>query len=157
MKVEIDMLKCLDKIRNGKILNKIFLKYTKNKYLILFRYLVTGGIVTLINILLLYIFVEIFKISYILSNIISTSICITITYIISKKIIFTEKVKIGVKKEFLSYIIISIISIIIDTIILNILIENFSTYYIISKILSTCVSTITNYFLKKKIYDIYKY
>jgi len=136
---------------------KILITSTDNKWLTLFRYFVTGGFVTIINIILLYIFVEFFKLNYILSNIISMIICITLTYIISKKIIFTKKVTIGVKKEFLSYIVIAIISIIIDTFTLNILINKFKIYYIFSKIVATLISTISNYFLKKKIYDMYKY
>ena len=140
-----------------KYFKTIIIEETENKWLVLLRYLITGGLVTIINILLLYLFVDSFKINYVISNILSMVICITITYYISKKIIFTKKVKIGVKKEYISYIFIAIISIIIDTVILNILTEKFSIYYIISKILSTCISTITNYILKKTLYNMYKY
>ena len=137
-------------------LKKVFINPTEEKHLVLFRYLVSGGLVTLINIILLYIFVEFLKLNYTLANVISMIICITITYILSKKFIFTRKVSIGVKKEFLSYIIIAIISIVVDTTILNILTKKFGIYYLISKILATVFSTAINYILKKVIYDTYK-
>ena len=56
----------------------------------------------------------------------------------------------------MSYVLIAIISIIIDTTILKILTEDFQIYYIISKILSTGISTVVNYILKKAIYTRYK-
>lgn len=139
-----------------KKIKEIFIDYTENKKLIFFRYICTGGTVTLINIILLYVFTEFASINYVLSNIISMLICIIITYILSKKIIFTKKVKIGTVKEFISYIIIAIISIIIDTAIMKLLTEKLAIYYIISKIIATCISTVTNYILKSIIYDKYK-
>ena len=139
-----------------KLINKLLKEKTENRFITLFRYIVTGGFVTVINLILLYIFVEVFKINYIFSNIISMIICISITYFISKKIIFTKKVRIGVKKEFLSYIIIAVISIIVDTTILNVMTEMFNIYYIISKIIATGFSSFLNYFLKLKIYNLYK-
>ena len=140
-----------------KLIKTIFINYTENKKIIFFRYLCTGGFVTIINILLLYLFTEIASINYTISNIISMLICITITYIISKKIVFVKKVKIGVVREFISYIAIAIISIFIDTIIMYILTEKFSIYYLLSKIFATCVSTVSNYILKKIIYNKFKY
>ena len=139
-----------------KLLNKYLITETDNNYITFFRYIFFGGTVTIINIILLYILVEFIKLNYTLANILSMIICITITYFLSKKFIFTKKVSIGAKKEFLSYIIISIISIIIDTTILNILTKKLSIYYLISKILATIISTITNYILKKLIYNRYK-
>ena len=139
-----------------KFLNNLFIRPTEDKYLTIFRYIFFGGTVTVINIILLYVFVEFFKFNYILANIISMIICITITYILSKKFIFTKQVSIGVRKEFLSYIVIAIISIIIDTTTLHILTKKLSIYYMISKFLATFVSTATNYILKKIIYDTYK-
>lgn len=137
-------------------IKKVFFEPTENKYLVFFRYIVSGGIVTIINIILLYVFVEFLKLNYTWANVISMLICITITYIISKKFIFTKKVSIGVKKEFLSYIIIAIISIIVDTTVLNLLTKKLAIYYIISKILATIVSTVINYILKKVLYETFK-
>ena len=139
-----------------KFVNKIFIEPTEDRFLTFIRYIIFGGIVTVINIILLYIFVEFLNLNYTIANIISMAICIIITYILSKKYIFTKKVSIGIRKEFLSYIIIAIISIIIDTIILNVLTKELSIYYLFSKILATIVSTGSNYLLKKIIYNKYK-
>ena len=139
-----------------KLIKKLLFNPTEDKYITLFRYLFFGGVVTVLNIILLYLFVEFLNFSYVLANVISMIICITITYILSKKYIFTKKVSIGVKKEFISYIVIAIISIIIDTTVLNLLTKKLAIYYLISKILATIVSTLSNYIMKKIIYDKYK-
>lgn len=75
-------------------IKKIFIDYTENEKIIILRYLVIGGAVTVINIFLLYLFVEFLKVDYKISNIISMLICITITYILNKKIVFSKKVRI---------------------------------------------------------------
>ena len=139
-----------------KFLKHYFIEPSEDKFITLFRYLFFGGTVTVINIILLYMFVEFLKMNYTIANIISMIICITITYILSKKYIFTKKVSIGVKKEFISYIIIAIIAICVDTTILNLLTKQLSIYYIFSKMIATVVSTGTNYILKKFVYEKYK-
>ena len=76
------------------LIKRIYINYTEDKKLMFFRYICTGGIVTVINIILLYLFTEMLLINYNISNIISMLICITITYVLSKKLIFVKKVKI---------------------------------------------------------------
>ena len=76
------------------LIKRIFINYTEDKRLMFFRYICTGGIVTVINIILLYLFTEKLFINYNISNVISMLICITITYVLSKKFIFVKKVKI---------------------------------------------------------------
>ena len=98
-----------------KLIRKLLFDKTDDSKITLLRYIFYGGVVSVINIILWYVFVEFLHIDYTVSNIISMIICITITYILSKLFIFSRKVSIGTKKEFLSYIIISIISIGIDT------------------------------------------
>lgn len=77
-----------------KKIKKIFIYYTENEKIIILRYLVIGGAVTVINIFLLYLFVEFLKVDYKISNIISMLICITITYVLNKKVVFSKKVRI---------------------------------------------------------------
>lgn len=136
--------------------NKLILSYTDNSYTIFLRYILSGIFVTIINFLLLFVFIEWFYINYIFSNIISMIICIILTYFISKKIVFMKKVKIGRKKEFISYVLIALLSIVIDTFILFLLTKFLMLYYIFSKIISTFISTFINFYLKKKIYERYK-
>lgn len=138
------------------IIKKYLFEYTENSKIIFFRYLCTGGTVTVINMILLYLFTELANINYAVSNVISMLICIVITYITSKKIVFVKKVKIGMIKEFLIYVVISIISITIDTIIMYILTEKLKIYYLLSKVFATFVSTIFNYISKKITYDKFK-
>ncbi len=139
-----------------RFIKQLLFSPTENHRVTLIRYLFYGGIVSIINIILLYVFVEFLKIDYTISNIISMAICITITYILSKKFIFSKKVSIGAKKEFLSYIIISIISIGIDTTILYVCTSWLTIYYLLSKIIAIIISTGVNYILKKTIYERYK-
>lgn len=139
------------------MIKKYLFEYTENSKIIFFRYLCTGGTVTIINMVLLYLLTEWASINYAVSNVISMAICIVITYITSKKMVFVKKVKIGVIKEFLTYVLISIISITIDTMIMYVLTERLKIYYLLSKVFSTFVSTIFNYISKKIIYEKFKY
>ncbi len=138
------------------LVKRLLFNKTDDSKITLLRYVFYGGLVSVINIILLYVFVEFLKIDYTISNIISMIICITITYILSKLFIFSRKVSIGRKKEFLSYVIISIISIGIDTLVLYICTSLLSIYYLLSKIIAIIVSTGVNFILKRMIYEKYK-
>ena len=56
----------------------------------------------------------------------------------------------------MSYVLIAILSIIIDTLILRFLTETLNIFYIISKIGSTVFSTGINYILKRWVYEKYR-
>lgn len=76
------------------LIKRTFINYTEDEKIMFLRYICTGGIVTTINIILLYLFTEKLFINYNISNVISMLICITITYVLSKKVILVKKVKI---------------------------------------------------------------
>ena len=138
------------------VIHKFFLDPTEERCIVFFRYLVSGGFVTIINMILLYLLVEFFGCHYVFADILSMSICIVITYLMSKRFVFTKKVRIGVKKEFFSYLVIAIIAVVVDTTVLRLLTNKLSIYYMLSKVVATAVSTIINYILKRIIYDTFK-
>lgn len=115
------------------------------------KYFGVGIIAALVNILCLYIFTEIFKINYLIANIISFTLGLITNYVLSKKYVFKNN-KLNRLLEFIIYAIIGIIGLVIDTTSLWIFTSQFQIHYMISKIISTGITFIWNFSARKILY-----
>jgi len=79
------------------------------------RYTISGIIATIANLLFLKIFIDM-GIYYIFSNIISYTIGVILSYILNRKYVFLNSNKHNRKKQFISFFIMRILSLIIDNI-----------------------------------------
>lgn len=134
------------------IFYKIFIKQTKDTKLQFFRYLFVGGFAAIVNIGSLYIFTEFLHLYYLISNILGFLLGLTTNYLLSKWLIFVDS-ELNKVIEFIIYAIIGVIGLGIDTFFVW-LITNLGIYYIISKVISTCLVFIWNFFGRKAIYVI---
>ena len=135
-----------------KYFNKLFIDKTNNTIIQFFRYIFVGGIAAVVNIGMLYIFTDIFKIYYLLSNVFSFSLGLIVNYILSKKF---EKA-ISKSKEFIIYAIIGVLGLIIDTLLVGLMTSILGLYYMLSKIISTILVFIWNFGARKIFYKIIK-
>jgi len=135
---------------------KLFKKKTDNTIIQFFRYLFVGGIAAVVNIGMLYVFTDVMKIHYIISNILSFTLGLIVNYILSKKFVFQEKVSINKSKEFIIYAIIGIIGLGIDTLLMWLFTDVISIYYMLSKLISTMLVFIWNFGARKVLYKIIK-
>ena len=80
----------------------------------LFRFGIVGAICFLIDYSILYICTDIFKIYYLISSIISFSISTIFNYILSIKFVFTIKEDRNKNKDFINFIVFSVIGLILN-------------------------------------------
>ena len=144
-----------DLINNTKLKNTIyywfFLK-TNNTRIQLIRYFFVGGVAPLFSILALFIFTSILNIYYILSNIMGFVIGLTVNYYLTKKIVFTDNVKINSFFEYGIYAIIGFIGLIVDTLFLWYFTSIIGLFYMTSKVISTTVVFLWNFTARKILY-----
>ena len=113
------------------------------------RFGIVGGIAFLIDYALLYILTEYIGIHYLISSIISFTISVIFNYILSIKWVFDVKRKQGTK-EFIIFIVLSVIGLLINSLIMYIMVDILKIYYMLSKLVSTLIVMIYNFITRKK-------
>lgn len=112
------------------------------------KFSIVGIIATLIDYGLLYICTDYLKIYYLISSIISFIVSVIINYILSIKWVFDVKKK-QTFKEFVIFIFLSIIGLLINQFILYFCTDIVNIYYMLSKLISTLIVMIYNFVTRK--------
>lgn len=121
----------------------------KNKLLNqILKFGLVGGTAFVIDYVLLYFCTEFLHIHYLISSIISFTVSVIFNYILSIKWIFDVKKKQDVK-DFVIFIILSVIGLEINSLIMYVMVEKFGVYYMLSKIVSTAVVMVYNFITRK--------
>ena len=115
----------------------------------LFRFGLVGGICFLIDYSILYVCTDIFKIHYLISSVISFSISTIFNYILSIKWVFNLKENRNSKKDFVNFVVFSVIGLILNQIIMWFGVDILNIYYMITKIISTCIVMCFNFITRK--------
>lgn len=109
---------------------------------------VVGGIAFVIDYVLLYILTEFVGIHYLISSIISFTVSVIFNYILSIKWVFDVKKKQGTK-EFIIFIILSVIGLLINSLIMYLMVDILKIHYMISKLVSTFIVMVYNFITRK--------
>lgn len=137
---------------------KVNIKKILNKEILL--YLIFGITVTLLNIILFYLFINVFKMSIGLGNILDNIICILFQYFTNRIWVFESKNK-GKKaiKEFIQFILARGITAVIDQIFvvvgINFFVNRFistqnrSVFSLLVKVISNIIVIVLNYIFSK--------
>lgn len=133
---------------------KLFLEETENGKLQFLRYIFVGGVAAIVNIGSLYVFKEIFDIYYLVANIISFVLGLLTNYMLSKTYVFAKEKSMNRTIEFINYTLIGVIGLGFDTLFIWIITDVIGVYYIVSKIISTCIVFVWNFFGRKMLYYI---
>ena len=112
------------------------------------KFTVVGGLAFLIDYGLLYVLTEFIGIHYLISSIISFTVSVIFNYILSIKWVFDVNKKQGLK-EFILFIILSVIGLIINEIIMYLMVDIMNIHYMISKLFSTGVVMVYNFITRK--------
>lgn len=139
-----------------KLVYKIFIEKTDNSLLQFIRYFFVGGVAAVVNIGMLFIFTDVCHIYYLVSNIISFTLGLIVNYILSKLLVFQDKVSLSASKEFIIYAIIGVVGLGIDTLLMSVFTDTFNIYYMLSKIISTLLVFVWNFGARKGLYKIIK-
>lgn len=125
------------------------MKIFKNKLLNqILKFGLVGGTAFVIDYVLLYLCTEFLHIHYLISSIISFTVSVIFNYILSIKWVFDVKKKQDVK-DFVIFIILSVIGLGINSLIMYVMVEKFGVYYMFSKIVSTAVVMVYNFITRK--------
>lgn len=128
----------LAKIKNNKLLMQIV------------KFIIVGGIATIIDFVLLYILKEFVGINEIVSNTISFTISLIYNYIASIKWVFDVDNNKNQNKQFVTFVVFSFIGLFINNLILWICIDKFSINYLLGKVIATGIVMIFNFVTRKR-------
>lgn len=109
------------------------------------KYAVVGVIVTAIDFVLLYIFVEFFYFWYILAATFSFLVALAISFFLNKFWTFKEMEKIALV-QVMKFVALNLLSMGINLVFLYVLVEFFSFWYIFAKVVSVFVAVMVNFF-----------
>lgn len=116
----------------------------------IFNFGIVGVIATIIDFLFLYIFRDVFYLPLVLSNTLSFCISVIFNYFASMMFVFDVDKSKSKKRNFLLFIIFSVIGLILNDIIVYVVTEMIGIYYLLSKILATVIVMIFNFVTRKK-------
>lgn len=119
------------------------------------KFSLVGLVGTFINIFILYIFTERFKIYYLISAIFAFIFAVISNFILNKIWTFSEKIYERLVEEFISFFVVSLSAFVVNIFFLYIFTEFFHIYYIISQIVSIGISLMIN-FIGNKIWTFHK-
>ena len=124
-------------MKNKKLLNQIF------------KFIIVGGIATVIDYIIFFIMHDILHIGTLVSNIMSFSISVIYNYIASVKWVFDVDKDKDKKQQFIIFIVLSVIGLGINTGIVYLLIDVLKVYSLISKVVATGIVMVFNFITRK--------
>ena len=133
---------------------KLFLEKTNDGKIQFFRYLFVGGFAAVVNIGSLYIFKETFKIYYLVANVLGFILGLIANYVLSKWLVFAKEDSMNEIAEFTIYVLIGVLGLGFDTFFVWLFTDKIGLYFMISKIVSTLLVFIWNFFARKGMYTI---
>ena len=135
-----------------KILSILKIKVSKEKRELLIQvvnFLIVGGIATIIDWLLYYVFYNYIKLSPLLANIISYTISTLYSYIVSVKYVFNVNKDNSKKKNFIIFVLLSIIGLLLSEGLIYLMVNIFNIHKMLAKVISTVIVMFFNFVSKK--------
>lgn len=115
----------------------------------IFKFAIVGVIAAIIDFLFLIIFKELCHFNTILSNTLSFSVSVVYNYIASIKWVFNVNENNNKYKNFIGFIIFSVIGLLLNDLIMYLCIDKCNIYYISSKIIATLIVMVFNFITRK--------
>lgn len=121
----------------------------ENLFIQIFKFCIVGVIATIIDFAFLYIFKEFLHLNVVLSNTLSFCISVIYNYWASVKWVFDVNENKDPKKNFVIFIIFSVIGLLLNDLIMWITTDKFEIYYMLAKIIATFIVMIFNFITRK--------
>ena len=115
----------------------------------IFKFGIVGGTAFVIDFVFLYLFREFLHFPVILANTLSFCISVIYNYIASVKWVFDVNKEKNAKKQFIIFIIFSVIGLLLNDLIMWISVDFLSIYYLLAKIIATFIVMIFNFVTRK--------
>ena len=135
-----------------KICKMFHLKFTpKTRKLLIqiFKFGIVGGIATVIDFVFLYIFREFCHFPVLVSNTLSFCISVIYNYTASVKWVFDVNKEKDAKKQFIIFIVFSVIGLLLNNAIMWLTVDFLSIYYMLAKIIATVIVMVFNFVTRK--------
>lgn len=110
---------------------------------------VVGFLCFFIDYFVLFVVTEFLGIDYLISSAISFSVSVVINYILSIKFVFNTKKDANKVKEFILFVVLSLVGLGINQIIMWFTVEKMAIYYMIAKIFATALVMVYNFITRK--------
>ena len=114
---------------------------------------IVGVIATAIDFALLIFLTEVFQVNYLVSATIAFSVAVIFNYLASMRFVFTHKEELSRRKEFIIFVVLSVIGLLINNACMWLGVEIFAIDYRITKILATVIVTMWNFITRKIFLD----
>lgn len=98
---------------------------------------------------LMILFTELFSINYLVSSGLSFSISTIVNYCLSMKYVFRSRKDANKAKEFIAFVVLSVIGLGLNEVIMWIAVDGIGIYYMISKIGATAIVMVYNFVTRK--------
>ncbi len=131
------------------MIDRFFKNNTNNTFIQLIRYAIVGWLAFIFDIGILYILTEYFDVYYLLSAAIAFAIALSIDYYITIIWVFTKRTIYSRYKELLIFAIIGLTGLLLNVFIIWFFTEITNIYYIYSKIISSFMIYLWNFFARK--------
>ncbi len=135
-----------------KILKKFHVKLNskhENLLIQIFKFGIVGGTAFVIDFVFLYFFREFCHFSVLISNTLSFCISVIYNYIASVKWVFDVNKEKNAKKQFIIFIVFSVIGLLLNDLIMWLSVDFLSIYYLLAKIIATFIVMIFNFVTRK--------
>ena len=132
----------------NKICNVLHLKFkakTRKLLIQILKFAIVGGIATIIDFVFLYIFREFCHFPVLVSNTLSFCISVIYNYVASVKWVFDVNKEKDAKKQFVIFIVFSVIGLLLNNAIMWITVDFLSIYYMLAKIIATAIVMVFNF------------
>jgi putative flippase GtrA len=133
------------------LIKKIFFHKTENTKLQLLRYLFVGGFAFFVDYSILISLTEFAQMHYLISAIFGFIAGLIVNYFLSTAIVFSKRTIKSKHKEFIIFSVIGIICLLLNEIIIYISSDLVGIHYAISKIISTVIIFLLNFYIRKKV------
>ena len=120
------------------------------KYKEIVLYLIFGVLTTVVNIMVYFIFASIFKINYLVANIIAWFVSVLFAYLTNRRYVFESK-KSNIIHEIISFFCSRIATGLIDILLMWILVDNKILDDFIAKVVANILVIVLNYLFSKLI------
>lgn len=132
-----------------KTLNSLLKDPTGNVVVQALRYAVSGGVAFVADFLLLYVLTDCAHVHYLLSAILSFCVGLLITYLLSVYWIFDKRRFDSRVPEIIIFVLIGLVGLLITALFMWLFTDLLQIHYLLSKVLTTLVSTVWNFLAKK--------
>jgi putative flippase GtrA len=110
---------------------------------------VVGFLCFFIDYFVLFAVTEFLGIDYLISSAISFSVSVIVNYILSITFVFSTKKDANKAKEFILFVVLSLVGLLINQVIMWVSVEKMAIYYLIAKIGATAIVMVYNFITRK--------